>query len=502
MNHINFLVCSTYIFLTTLLAEGYLGINWGRVATQRMIPSMVVDMLLQNSINDVKVFSFSSNVLEPIGGTNISLAVTMPNEEFEFITDLDNANKWINLKFIKYKTFNVNFKYLYIGFQPLSTKFGPIIYNTTADVLERMQKALVKEKLGITATMSHYTDILNYETLKKPSMAEFKPDLKNILSRICKTLQSSNSTFGIDIFTILNVQEHFNNVTEFAFFDNNSTFRIQDGNLTYTNAFEAMYDSTVWALEKLGFPDLPVSVGATGWPTDGTEESTPENAQRYLQGLANFLMSNKGTPKRPGISIDAYIHNLADENSVRTLSGNFTRHFGIYKFDGTPKFNLDLQGKQRPVMPVSAIGITHMPTRWCILDVLKIDSDKIPYETLDRFYNSSCKRADCTPMSPGGSCASLKYPLNYSFAFNIAFQATSQKVQGNSSCDFGGYGVIVADDPSTGKCIFPVEIIPAETSNFLGQRTSSSQPVGIRPSSSSLTVILQFLFILLFTLAL
>lgn len=114
MNHNNLFICASYFLFTNylLMVEGFFGFNWGRIATQRMIPSMVVDMLMQNGISDVKLYSTSENVLAPFGGTNISVSVTFTNPQLKFMITDDDANKWINNYVLKYQKMNVNFRYV------------------------------------------------------------------------------------------------------------------------------------------------------------------------------------------------------------------------------------------------------------------------------------------------------------------------------------------------------------------------------------------------------
>lgn len=75
-----------FLIFTTTLVESYIGISWGRMARQRMIPSMVVDMLLQNGVPEVKLYTTSRNVLEAFAGTNIGVTITMPNDDLGTIT--------------------------------------------------------------------------------------------------------------------------------------------------------------------------------------------------------------------------------------------------------------------------------------------------------------------------------------------------------------------------------------------------------------------------------
>ncbi|KAL3527886.1 hypothetical protein ACH5RR_012542 [Cinchona calisaya] len=461
------------------------------MATQRMIPSMVVDMLMQTNIKEVKLFSASDNVMEAFGGTGIGLVITMPNSSIDIMMVLEVfAEFWINNNIGKFNN-SVNFRYVYIGTQPLSRRFFNQSFANCTEVLERTQKALSKNFGHVKATISHYTDVLI--PVQKPSEAEFKDELKPVMARQCQFLKKNDAPIGVDIFPLLAVNDLFNYDTEFAFFENNSTSVFQDGNKTYSNVFEVMYDQYDAALEKLGCPNMTIVVGEIGWPTDGIPEGNVVNAKRFHQGLAKCIASNKGTPRRPG-PIDAYIHNLADENANNKLAGTFMRHWGIYKFDGQPKFNIDFEGDGRDNTMVSAIGITHMPKRWCIYNNLTTNaSGSYPSHDLNALFSNACRIGDCTATEPGGSCSNLSYPQRISYGFNMGFQGLSQKVL-NSTCDYDGYGKIVSEDPSTESCVFPVEILAAEIPNFTGT-VQKSPAYALRPLSRSIIPIVQFLFI-------
>lgn len=74
---------------------------------------------------------------------------------------------------------------------------------------------------------------------------------------------------------------------EFAFFNSGSSAPIVDGALTYTNVFDASYDTLIAALEKNGFGSVEVIIGEIGWPTDGDKEANVENARRFNQVNTN-----------------------------------------------------------------------------------------------------------------------------------------------------------------------------------------------------------------------
>lgn len=343
-----------------------------------------------------------------------------------------------------------------MGTQPLSSTFNRTYYHAV-DVLMYLQNALKEAEYanrGIKAALTHFTDVLN--EVKLPSEADFRPEIKDAVIHSCQLLIEDNSPLWFDIFPIHNVKRLFGNDIEFAFFDNNSTSKFMDGDNKYNNIFEVMFDTFISALRKAGLSNMTIIAGQVGWPTDGIDGANILNAEKFHKGLIEHVLNGKGTPLYPG-PINAFVHSMADETKLKILIGGFTRHWGIYKFDGKPKYNIDFSGEGRNIKPVSGKGITHMPKRWCVFNNETIDMEKIKTH-----YDNACNVSDCTSMAPGGSCGDLGFPHNISYAFNMYFQSRSQKVS-EEACDFEGLGVIVPNDPSTNTCSFPVEILSAES---------------------------------------
>lgn len=81
-----------------------------------MIPSMVVDMLLQNGIKEVKLFSPSRNVLEAFEDSNIGITATVPNAILEVLTDINDAKKWIEANILPWIQRGINIRYVFIYF--------------------------------------------------------------------------------------------------------------------------------------------------------------------------------------------------------------------------------------------------------------------------------------------------------------------------------------------------------------------------------------------------
>ncbi|KAI3461989.1 hypothetical protein Pfo_018652, partial [Paulownia fortunei] len=142
-----------------------------------------------------------------------------------------------------------------------------------------------------------------------------------------RLLNTTNAPFVMNMFPIHFVAQN-NWDIEFSFVDNKSNFTIEDNGLIYRNVFEFVYDSFLTAMAKAGSPNLKLMVGQIGCPTDGYPGANTSNAERFFKEFLPYAKGNNGTPMLPGISIDVFIHSLADENLNKINLGAFQRHWG------------------------------------------------------------------------------------------------------------------------------------------------------------------------------
>ena len=234
-------------------------------------------------------------------------------------------------------------RYAAVGNEPFLSGYNGMYTNVVLPALTNVQAALAAAGLANTvkAVIPCNADILSDNNL--PSQQTFRSDLAAIMLQIVQALASTNSPFVINLYPFLSLVLSTNFPIDFAFFDPNYPNPIIDGANRYYNVFDASYDGLVSALKAVGYPNMAISVGEIGWPTDGAQYANISLAQQFNQQLVNHLQSGVGTPLRPG-KLDAYLFSLLDENAKSTLPGNFERHWGVFNFDGSIKYVLDLTG--------------------------------------------------------------------------------------------------------------------------------------------------------------
>lgn len=316
--------------------------------------------------------------------------------------------------------------------------------------MKNIQDAVTKAGHGnqIKVTCPLNADV--YESASSlPSGGDFRADIHNYIIPIVKLLSDTGSAFTINIYPFISLYIDANFPVEYAFLDGSAT-PINDGGTSYYNMFDANHDTLVWALQKNGFGNLPIIIGEIGWPTDGDRNANLQLAQRFNQGFMTRMSGGKGTPMRPG-PINAYLFSLIDEDDKSIQPGNFERHWGIFRYDGQPKYLLNMGPNNSSLVP--ARNVTYLERKWCILK----PNAKLDDPQLAPSVSYACSLADCTSLGYQTSCGNLNAQGNISYAFNSYYQQNNQL---DEACKFNGLGTITRADPTIENCRFNIMIKP------------------------------------------
>ncbi|XWS33238.1 hypothetical protein CRYUN_Cryun22dG0064200 [Craigia yunnanensis] len=448
-----FLWACALILIAAGVVADTIGVNWGVMSSHPLHPSIVVRMLKYNGMKKVKLFDSDSWTVGYLSGTGIEVMLGIPNDQLETLAkDHCAAKDWVkeNLT-VHLHDGGVNVKYVAVGNEPLLSAYNGSFNKQTFPALKNIQKALNDAGVGdkIKATIPLNADVYQSGS-NKPSDGVFRNDIKDLMTQIVHYYKENGSPFLVNIYPFLSLYLNSNFPPDFAFF--NGGHPINDKNVQYNNVFDANFDTLVWALKKAGVPDLKIIVGEVGWPTDGHKSATKDNAKKFYDGLFKKLASNNGTPLRPG-KIEVYIFGLFDEDMKSIEPGFFERHWGIFYYDGKPKFPMDFSGNGNDKALVAAKGVQYLPKQWCVYDKNVMDQAALPNQ-----MSWACSHADCTSLTEGSSCYNLENTRRVSYAFNSYYQTNDQDVE---ACNFEGLAKIVKEDPSTQNCIFPIQIVSA-----------------------------------------
>ncbi|XP_052174928.1 glucan endo-1,3-beta-glucosidase 8 [Diospyros lotus] len=440
------LLCLIYVE-----AEG-LGVNWGTMATHKLPPAVVVQLLKDNGIQKVKLFDADESTMKALAGSGIEVMVAIPNDQLAAMGDYDRAKQWVKRNVTRYNfDGGVNVKYVAVGNEPFLKSYNNSFLNVTFPALENIQNALGEAGVGdsIKATVPLNADV--YESPQNnpvPSAGRFRSDISGQLTKIVQFLHQNNAPFTVNIYPFLSLYGNDNFPVDYAFFDGVSS-PIVDNEIQYTNVFDANFDTLVSALKAAGFGDTTILVGEVGWPTEGDKNANTNSAYRFYNGLLPRLAANKGTPLRPGY-IEVYLFGLIDEDAKSIAPGNFERHWGIFRYDGQPKYAIDLSGQGQSKYPVPAQNVKYLSTKWCAFNPSAKDLTKLADN-----INYACTFGDCTALGYGSSCNGLDPNGNASYAFNMYFQVQNQD---ELSCDFQGLATVTTQNISQANCNFTIQI--------------------------------------------
>lgn len=339
-------------------------------------------------------------------------------------------------------------RYVAVGDDPFLQSYGdqyrPFVIGASANIQAALKKANLGGEVKVVVPCSF--DTFQSES-GLPSKGHFRADLNKTMIELLTFLDKHHSPLFVTISPFLSFYQNKNISLDFALFRGNARPH-KDGKRTYKNSFDLSYDTVVTALYHAGFPQMEIVVSQIGWPTDGAANATSSTAETFMKGLMDHLHSKSGTPLRPRRTpTETYILSLLDEDRRSISTGSFERHWGVFTLDGQAKYHVDLGQGSRNL--ANAQNVEYLPQRWCVLNNNK-DISNASAAVID-----ACSTADCTALSPGGSCHNISWPGNISYAFNSYYQ---QHDQDADSCNFGGLGLITTVDPSVNRCMFHIEI--------------------------------------------
>lgn len=437
-------------------------------------------MLERNGFHKLKLFEYDERILEALLGTKIELMLAIPNYMLRKMSrDPGYAAAWVdsnvtsyiydggvNIKLSKHclRTnclicttqnfllyWQIFCRYIAVGNEPFlqsyNSTYAPLVLPAVRNVYAALCRARLNSMIKVTVPFN--ADVYNSPiTNPVPSAGDFRPEVRDAVIEIIHFLYINDSPFTVNIYPFLSLCNNEYFPVDFAFFDGTNK-PVRDGGLVYTNVFDANFDTLVAALSKAGYSDMDLIVGEIGWPTDGDKIANIENAQKFNQGMLKHFLTGDGTPAKKG-PIDFYMFSLVDENAKSIEPGSFERHWGIFEYDGKPKYNLDLSGSGVKKRPVPVDEVEYLPKRWCV-----VNPGLIYAEDLAENIDYACRMSDCTALGFGSSCNNLSLQGNASYAFNMYYQINNQNTW---NCDFSGLAIVTEDDPSDKSCVFPVMI--------------------------------------------
>ncbi|GLT93082.1 hypothetical protein SLE2022_108880 [Rubroshorea leprosula] len=439
---------SLLLLLTTLLhlftSTSALGVNYGTIADNLPSPTQVANFIKTQTIFDsVKIFDTNPDILRAFANTGISMTVTVGNGDIPALANTRNARRWVanNIKPFYPQT---NIKYICVGNEILFSNNQDLI-NNLVPALRSLHNALAKAGFGnIKVTTAHALNIFQGIAVI-PSLARFRADYaRSFFLPLLQFHRRTKSPFMINPYPYFTISPKTLN---FAIYKLRRGVIDRHSGKLYTNMLDQLLDSTYSAMNAVGYGDVDIVIGETGWPSlgDPSNVANIDNAMSYNGNLIRELLAGKGTPLMPNRRFEAYIFALFNENQKPGPVAE--RNWGLFWPNFAPVYNSGVLRNGAQTVPTPAVPAPATGKQFCV------PKQGISDGQLQSNIDYICAQGvDCSPINPGGGCT---YPNNIrdraTFAMNSYYRTRGQTF---NECNFGGTGQLTTVDPSHGSCQF------------------------------------------------
>lgn len=322
-----------------MASSNRVGVCYGMVANNLPLPGQVANLIRSRNIGKVRFFQAHHEALRALQNSGgIEVIVGVGNDELQKISsDQAAANGWVNDNIRQFYP-ATNIKYIAVGNEVLSIENRqrlPYLVPAMRNIQTAVRSANLHNSIKVSTT--HATSVLGNSY--PPSHGEFTNELKSSMGDVLNFLVENGSPFMANVYPYFSYNYNKAQISlDYALFRSSDPVVNDEGRL-YKSLFDAQVDSLVSAMEKSGHPDIPIVITESGWPSAGSEAATVENAKTYTNNLIKHVLSNAGTPKRPGRNIESYIFALFNEN---LKSGDEPeRHFGLFYPDQNPVYSVN-----------------------------------------------------------------------------------------------------------------------------------------------------------------
>ena len=321
-----------------------IGINYGQIANNLPSPSRVAILLQSLNISRVKLYDADPNVLFAFSRSDVNFIIGLGNEYLQNMSDPEEALAWVQQN-VQTHISQTQITCITVGNEVFNSNDSQLRSNLLP-AMQSVYNALVNLGLDkqVSITTAHSLNILANSF--PPSAGTFKPDLAEFIQPILHFHSMVKSPFLINAYPFFAYKDSPAQVPlEYVLFQPNQGMTDPITNLHYDNMLYAQIDAVYAAIKAMGHTDIQVQVSETGWPSQGDMNevgATPENAGLYNGNLLRRIQSGQGTPAKPSVPIDIYVFALFNEDLKPGPASE--RNYGLYYPDGTPVYNIGLQG--------------------------------------------------------------------------------------------------------------------------------------------------------------
>ncbi|GJU49557.1 glycoside hydrolase, catalytic domain-containing protein [Tanacetum coccineum] len=273
--------------------------------------------------------------LQALQGINIELILDVPNDVLQSLNVKGNANAWVRENIQRYP--DVKFKYIAVGNEVDPNNDSRRYVNFVLPAMQNIYNALRAAGLDnkIKVSTATYTGLL--VNTFPPSNSAFDNNVRGFIEPIIRFLSQNNLPMLANIYPYFGYLGDPNSNLPYALFPAKRIV-VKDNGRRYCDLFSAMLDAHYAAQARLGGENVEIVVSESGWPSAGGRGATIENAGTYYRNLIAHVKGTKGTPQKPGRSIETYLFAMFDENNK--TGAETEKHFGVFSPNQQPKHQL------------------------------------------------------------------------------------------------------------------------------------------------------------------
>ncbi|KAK6163726.1 hypothetical protein DH2020_000590 [Rehmannia glutinosa] len=427
-----------------------IGVCYGELGNNLPTPPKSIQLIQKLNAQRIKIYGTNPKILKSIQGTDLQISIMVPNDLIPDIsTNQSLADQWVQTNVVPFYP-KSKIRYLLVGNEILSNqpnttwfKLVPAMRKIRSSV---KKFGLNKVKVGTPLAM----DCL--ESSYPPSNGTFRSNVREeVIKPMLQFLNRTKSFFFVDVYTYFAwISQPLEISLDYALLEpTNITYTDPVSGLKYTNLLDQMLDALVFAMKRLGYPNIRLFLAETGWPSGGDPDQIGANlynAATYNRNVVKKFMAKPpiGTPARPGAVIPTMIFALYNEN--KKPGPGTERNFGLLYPNGSHVYPIDLSGKtEYPPLPKPSSNGKF----WCVA------AKGANTTALAGALSYACSQGNrtCDPIRPGGKCYNPNSLIKHaSYAFSSYW---AQMRTAGATCSFNGLAVITSKDPSFGSCKFP-----------------------------------------------
>ncbi|KAF6171884.1 hypothetical protein GIB67_011781, partial [Kingdonia uniflora] len=446
--HLSILLIIFLILTQTSRSEYTIGANYGTLANNLPPPTQVATFLKQQTIiTKIKLFDSNPAVITAFANTNISVTVSVSNEDIPQLAKLSESTRWVNSHITPFYPQTLIDR-IAVGNEILATANKNLIAHLLP-AMKSLNSALKLTGLShIQVCSPHSLGILSVSG--PPSLGRFRRGYDRVIfAPLLQYHRDTKTPFMINPYPYFGFSP---DTLDYALFKPNSGVFDNVTGKTYTNMFDAQLDAVYSAMERLGYGDVDIVVAETGWPSVGDADQpfvNLKNAFSYNANLVKHVNSGKGTPLMPNRTFETYIFSLFNENLKPGLTAE--RNFGLFQADFTPVYDIGVMRDSQATGPSPSTTPTAPSPADTPLKMWCVPKTEANGDALQANIDYVCRLGiDCSPIQDGGACFQPDTVRSHaSYAMNAYYQYYGHD---NSNCDFTGTGLVTNFDPSYDVC--------------------------------------------------